>query len=48
MLMINKNGFIFGNYKEGRRGLKKILMLRYRIERVIFFFSWSFNRGIKG
>lgn len=48
MLMINKNGFIFGNYKKGRRGLKKILMLRYRIERVIFFFSWSFNRGIKG
>lgn len=48
MLMINKNGFIFGNYKEGRRGLKKILMFRYKIERVIFFFSWSFNRGIEG
>lgn len=25
MLMINKNGFTFGNHKKGRRGLKKNL-----------------------
>lgn len=48
MLMINKNGFTFGNHKKGRRGLKKISMLRYRIERATFSFSWSSNRGTKG
>lgn len=42
MLMINKNGFIFGNYKKGRRGLKKILMLRYRIEKSNILFQLEF------
>lgn len=38
-LMINKNGFTFGNHKKGRRGLKKISMLRYRIEKSNIFFQ---------
>lgn len=40
MLMINKNGFTFGNHKKGRRGLKKkISMPRYRIEKSNIFFQ---------
>lgn len=39
MLMINENGFFFGNHKKGRRGLKKISMLRYRIEKSNIFFQ---------
>lgn len=39
MLMINKTGFTFGNHKKGRRGFKKISMLRYRIEKSNIFFQ---------